>query len=450
MIAAWMLSATLFALLLGVAALAAERAWRTMGREARAPWLLALAGAVVWPAVAPVAAALLTRPATGAARAIVAAVPVIGALPRRLPAVSSVWGVRVDAALLAAWALASLWMLVRLALAVRALARVERSATAEVIAGVPVLVTPTLGPAVFGARRPRLLVPRWLLELDAPLRALVLRHEQEHCRARDPQLTLAVAVAVALVPWNAGVWWITRRLRLAVELDCDTRVLHAGEDRERYGRLLLFIAQRQSQTRLAPMLAESNAHLSRRITAMNASRPTNPRTRVAVLALVAVAAVAWSATYAAALTTPPSLPVIARAAVAQGGDAACLLGPPAAVVVAGTPAPRYPDILRSAGVEGEVLAAFVVDTFGKADPRSLKVLQSTHDLFTASVRNMLPDMTFRPAQVGGRKVKQLVQQPFAFFIARSAASEKPPVAASCSSPDPRGVWRLAGIVVTAP
>ena len=49
----------------------------------------------------------------------------------------------------------------------------------------------------------------------------------------------------------------------------------------------------------------------------------------------------------------------------------------------GSTQPRYPDMLRSAGVEGEVLAQFVVDTTGRAEAGSLKVLKSTHDLFIA-------------------------------------------------------------------
>jgi protein TonB len=84
----------------------------------------------------------------------------------------------------------------------------------------------------------------------------------------------------------------------------------------------------------------------------------------------------------------------------------------------GSPSPRYPDILRQAGVEGEVLAQFVVDTTGRAEPGSYKVLKSSHDLFAQSVRSALPGMRFIPAEVGGRKVKQLVQQPFAFAIAK--------------------------------
>jgi protein TonB len=86
------------------------------------------------------------------------------------------------------------------------------------------------------------------------------------------------------------------------------------------------------------------------------------------------------------------------------------------MTVNGSPTPRYPDILKSAGVEGEVVVAFVVDTTGRADISSLKILKSTHELFSAAVRTALPTMRFLPAEVGGRKVKQLVQQPFVFNI----------------------------------
>jgi protein TonB len=84
----------------------------------------------------------------------------------------------------------------------------------------------------------------------------------------------------------------------------------------------------------------------------------------------------------------------------------------------GSTQPRYPDILRQAGVEGEVLAQFVVDTTGRAEVGTFKVLKTSHDLFASAVKNALPGMRFIPAEVGGRKVKQLVQQPFGFAIAK--------------------------------
>ncbi|HEX6534917.1 MAG TPA: energy transducer TonB [Gemmatimonadaceae bacterium] len=80
------------------------------------------------------------------------------------------------------------------------------------------------------------------------------------------------------------------------------------------------------------------------------------------------------------------------------------------------PAPRYPSMLESSHVEGEVLAQFVVDTAGRAEMNTFKVLKSTNELFTSSVKNVLPQMRFYAAEVGGHKVKQLVQMPFVFKV----------------------------------
>jgi periplasmic protein TonB len=87
-----------------------------------------------------------------------------------------------------------------------------------------------------------------------------------------------------------------------------------------------------------------------------------------------------------------------------------------AVMSAGGCVPRYPDVLRSAEVQGEVLAQFVVDAQGRAELATFTALRSSHDLFTAAVRRCLPEMKFLPAEVGGRAVKQLVQQPYQFML----------------------------------
>ncbi|AHG91155.1 TonB family protein [Gemmatirosa kalamazoonensis] len=84
----------------------------------------------------------------------------------------------------------------------------------------------------------------------------------------------------------------------------------------------------------------------------------------------------------------------------------------------GNTGPRYPEMLKSANVEGTVLAQFVVDTSGHVEPGSFKVLKSDHDLFSQAVKSALANMRFLPAEVGGRKVKQLVQQPFQFQLTK--------------------------------
>jgi protein TonB len=80
----------------------------------------------------------------------------------------------------------------------------------------------------------------------------------------------------------------------------------------------------------------------------------------------------------------------------------------------GNPNPKYPSMLESSRVEGEVLAQFVVDTMGKADMSTYKVLQASNDLFASSLKTTLPQWRFYPAEAGGHKVKQIVQLPLKF------------------------------------
>lgn len=80
------------------------------------------------------------------------------------------------------------------------------------------------------------------------------------------------------------------------------------------------------------------------------------------------------------------------------------------------PTLQYPEMLRRAAIEGSVSVQFVVDTNGRADLSSFKVLNSTHELFTEAVRAHLALLRYFPAEIGGRKVRMLVQQPFSFTL----------------------------------
>ena len=88
----------------------------------------------------------------------------------------------------------------------------------------------------------------------------------------------------------------------------------------------------------------------------------------------------------------------------------------AVVQLPGRGSPSYPSMLQSQGVKGRVVAQFVVDTTGRADVSTFRVLESSHELFSKSVERALSEMRFVPAEVRGQKVKQLVQQPFVFDI----------------------------------
>jgi periplasmic protein TonB len=84
--------------------------------------------------------------------------------------------------------------------------------------------------------------------------------------------------------------------------------------------------------------------------------------------------------------------------------------------------PVYPESLRSARVEGQVIVQFVVDERGQAQMNTFKVLKSNDSRFSDAVKTAVSAMQFHPAQMNGTKVKQLVQQPFR-FTAPSVASK---------------------------
>lgn len=70
--------------------------------------------------------------------------------------------------------------------------------------------------------------------------------------------------------------------------------------------------------------------------------------------------------------------------------------------------PVYPVLLRSAGIEGEVDVGFVVDTMGRVEPGSVRVLRSTNRYFDQPALDAAATWVFRSAQVGGHPVRARV------------------------------------------
>ena len=82
------------------------------------------------------------------------------------------------------------------------------------------------------------------------------------------------------------------------------------------------------------------------------------------------------------------------------------------------PTPVYPASLRAAGVEGRVIAQFIVDSHGDAIRESIRIVSSTNDLFGESVAKAIRQMRFAPAKIGNKAVSQVVQQLFVFKLDR--------------------------------
>jgi bla regulator protein blaR1 len=428
MIASWMLYAVAISILITIAAFGLERVGQTRGYATRFVWVGALALSLLWPAWHVVARMLpeSPKPASVLPFTIVVYAPAMvvdgsASLSR---------AELIDRALAVLWIAASLLLLARLVAAVRTVERSRAQWRAGSIDGIGVRLSENVGPAVVGLRSMDVVLPEWILSLDAPLRAIVLCHEEEHRAARDPYLLFAAAFAVVLMPWNLALWIQARRLRLAIEMDCDARVLRAHPSPERYGMLMLTIAQRRSVTpgMFAPMLSEPTTDLERRILAMRTKTKKLARVTMYGGGVIAVATLAFASTLQSAPSfssshflrtqtdSPPSrseraardtqtvrtLATVVTSAVTDANVPPSRAAAESAAVMRAmrrqqvNPAPRYPDVMLRAELEGSVAVRFNTDAEGIPDSSSIEVLSSTHQLLTNSVRHVLPRWHLAP------------------------------------------------------
>jgi beta-lactamase regulating signal transducer with metallopeptidase domain len=204
-------------------------------------------------------------------------------------AINRIW--LTTSAILVAWALANAWRVSR----VVRLARRRNSRQPTIVDGVAIVVTDELGPATVGVLSARVVIPLWVLALPGSQRQYVLRHEEEHRRSHDALLLFVASLPLILMPWNLALWWNLRRLCLAVEMDCDKRVVGALGNAHAYGELLLKVAEAGSYgMRVQPAFLGAGM-LERRLTQLLAPTPLRHVQRLAVpaLALVLLALVVW-------------------------------------------------------------------------------------------------------------------------------------------------------------
>jgi beta-lactamase regulating signal transducer with metallopeptidase domain len=174
-----------------------------------------------------------------------------------------------DETLMAAWGSISCGLLMVWGATAFRLYRRSKGWPVARIDGVAVSITDAFGPAVFGYLRPRIVMTNAVLAQPERVRSIALKHEQSHIAARDPTLLLVALVLVFLAPWNMALWWQLRRLRFAIEVDCDARVLKDGVGPAAYGETLLSISQKSVPAPLGmAALTEPTSQLEKRIRIM--------------------------------------------------------------------------------------------------------------------------------------------------------------------------------------
>lgn len=433
MMSTWMLYCALVSGLLGAGALGVERALHAFRRPTRWGWVAAISLSAALPFttsyVGALRSALLAPPAAVAlGEGTAEAVQLASAVPAPPPDSWRQLLAWADVLLLPAWLLASVALLLAGGVLLTAVHLRRRQWRREMVAGIPVLIAPRVGPAVVGFFHSRIVLPEWVLAWDESRRRLVVEHEREHVRARDPLLLLMGLAAVVLVPWNPALWWQLRRLRLAIEVDCDTRVLRGQTDVRSYGMLLLEVGRLASSGRLpVAALSEPRSFLERRIRMMTSPKSTR---RLHVAALAAVLCLAAAAT-AVALPTP-AVPIVevgitAQPPVVAGGDTIIDVSRADekprlvnAAEVARLLRESYPPLLRDAGVTGSATVAFVLGEDGAVT--EARTLESTHPAFSDVAVTVVRQARFRPARLRGQPVRVRVTLPVTFDLPGGAAA----------------------------
>lgn len=360
---ALMVSAAVSALLIGLAAHAAERVAGWYGRPRRWIWAAAVASSLLLP----FAGAWLPdplplawphfEPSDGATpEGAGAPIKVVGATTPHQPLLDddAPPALPLDPGLLGAiWlALSSLMVAGMIGGYLRLRSLRSRCDPAE-IEGIPVHVSSDAGPAVVGYVRPTIIVPRWLLCAPRDERRLILLHEREHVAGHDVWLFALGALAIAAMPWNPTLWWQQRRLRLAAETDCDARVLARGGSRCAYGRALIRAAgSRRAFSRLAPAWGEASSHLERRILAMTSRSPERRLLR----ALPTLAIAAGLLVLACDTTSPPRDPTSPAPRPGVVEEGATLDSAVATISLRGVMDERIPVLLE---LEGEIRVEWV-------------------------------------------------------------------------------------------
>ncbi|MGD8322204.1 MAG: M56 family metallopeptidase [Gemmatimonadota bacterium] len=431
MLLLWMASTALVTALVVGAALLLERAV-----TARRRWLWF--GALLVGAGLPV-----LRPLLG--RLLPAASPLEVAFGPILPAVRGVAGQLDTAAtaagfadatgiLLGAWIGVSVVLIALVSGGVVRMRRLSRGWRPRALDGMDVLLSEALGPAVVGLFRPRIVLPAWVVGLDPDARALILAHEEEHRRGRDPLLLTAALLVPVAMPWNPGAWLAFFRLRDAVETDCDARVLARGRTSARsYARLLYEVGSRPAvPVPLGAGFGERTSSLERRIRIMLGKtlgigwRGWALRGGVAA-ALVAVACTVDvtleprsddSAGASEAPTAPSPRVEVPDPTVAGGPSFTPFTVAPAILnrdEVVTSMEKEYPPLLRDAGVGGTVKVYFFINASGRVEDTRIDE-SSGHPALDQAALRVAHVYRFSPALNKDEKVSVWVSFPITFQV----------------------------------
>lgn len=429
MIAAWMLWSVGAGLLFVLAGLAAER---LLKRGRRWVWLAAGAGTVALPAI---------RMMSGAGGAEAGVLPVAPILldPVTMTVASDSTLHSLDDVLLLTWVLLSAVLLVVALMGGVRFLRRRASWEAGSLLGRDVLWSRDTGPAVVGLFGSYVVLPTWVQAAGAARQELILAHEEEHLRARDVHLRFLFGALLLAFAWNPAIWLQYRRLNLAIELDCDQRVMDRLPDHRRlYGDLLLRVGSGAGALPgvAVTALAEQQSLLERRIRQLLSKAPEIRMAQAAFLVFGAILVIGVAVSI-------PGITGEGPAEVdgsAQVGDAEVIVPPAESPALMSSPVftpytvkpdyinaaevraaldREYPPLLRDAGIGGTVIVWFFIDEEGVVRNEVIQT-SSGHQALDQAALRVAPVFRFTPALNRDQAVPVWVQLPITFTTGNGA------------------------------
>ena len=271
----WIMYVIFVSLLVGLAALTAERRAHLRGKSSRWYWIAAIIASLLIPTVIssvsialpdisnsqPVQTVIVLREVTSSYLSPFLWISESRLLPSEYH--------NFDAIIKQLWFWLSAFLLGALTISGAHLLWRKQGWKKSMLLNTPVLVTDDIGPAVVGLMNSNIVIPQWVLDLPISQQQAILEHEQSHLDAGDPRLLTIAICLLVFMPWNIPLWWQLHRLRGAIEVDCDARVLNKGQSVTNYGETLLAVAQRQSRFIGAVAgMSESQSFLEKRIRIM--------------------------------------------------------------------------------------------------------------------------------------------------------------------------------------
>lgn len=286
------------------------------------------------------------------------------------------------------WIMGLALLLARLAVRLAALTRISRLSSP--LHDAVVRVTPSIAtPITWGALRPVILLPNYVLDWPVATRTAMLRHERAHIERHD-WLWQTFAECLTAVFWfHPLVWLAVARLRSEAEHAADDYVLADGTGASSYAQQLLEIARRVKQS--PPYAAVAMIRRPRSLEGRIAAIVDSSRAR---------ARASFRARLAVLLTAAWLLLFLAACQSAQLYKVAQVQTPPKVVSKV---EPNYTDNARQAKIEGQVVLSLEVTPQGRA--KNIRVTKSLDNGLDQQAIAAIEKWRFAPGVKDGKPVR---------------------------------------------